>query len=105
MKFQHQRLKKVLEDKLRLSENTKRDLQVENKRIADLIQQNKLLYEEQLRDLSNRIRDEENKKAHLQSKSFDQRIKSVEEARESLHKKNLDLMKQVQDKDRFIQEI
>ena len=72
-----------------MSENSRKDMQVENKRIADLLQQNKLMYEEELRDLSNRIRDDENKKASLQSKSFDQRIKSAEEARESLHRKNL----------------
>jgi hypothetical protein len=44
MKFEHDRMKKILEDKLRSAENAKRDLLVENKRINDLILQNRLMY-------------------------------------------------------------
>jgi hypothetical protein len=34
MKFEHDRMRKILEDKLRLAENTKKDLAVEHKRLT-----------------------------------------------------------------------
>ena len=87
--FEHERKKKMMEDKLRQAENSKKDLHTENKKLTDTLLQNKLAHEEEVRELGSRLREEETRKSQLQSKSFEQRLKSFEDARESLSRKNL----------------
>lgn len=54
---------------------------MENKKLNDLLISNRLQFEEQLRDIKNKARDEEIKKAQYISKSFDQKLKSIEDGK------------------------
>jgi hypothetical protein len=56
----------------------------DNKRLNDLINQNRMAFEEEIRDITNRIRDEEQKKVAMLSRSYDQKIKTHEEAKDVL---------------------
>ena len=60
---------------------------MENKKLNDLLISNRLQFEEQLRDIKNRARDEEIKKAQYLTKSFEQKVKTVEDSKESLGRK------------------
>lgn len=78
---------------------------MENKKLNDLLISNRLHFEEQLRDLKNRSRDEEIKKAQYLTKSFEQKLKSVEDGKEALGRKLQELHRLVQDKDAKILEL
>lgn len=51
---------------------------MENKKINDILISNKLNYEEEIRDIKNRARDEEIKKIQSITKSFEQKLKILE---------------------------
>lgn len=51
---------------------------MENKKLNDILISNKLNFEEEIRDLKNRSRDEEMKKTQNIVKSFEQKVKMVE---------------------------
>jgi len=51
---------------------------LENKKLNDILISNKLNFEEEIRDLKNRSRDEDMKKTQNMSKAFEQKIKMVE---------------------------
>jgi hypothetical protein len=50
----------------------------DNKKLNDLINQNRLAFEEEIRDITNRVRDEEQKKLNMLSRSHDQKLKNLE---------------------------
>lgn len=77
----------------------KRDLAMENKKLNDLLISNRLQFEEQLRDTRNKARDEEIKKAQYLTKSFESKIKMVEDGKEGLNRKVQELIRLVQDKE------
>jgi hypothetical protein len=64
------------------------DLSLENKKLNDILISNKLNFEEEIRDLKNRSRDEEMKKIQNLQKSFEQKFKMSEEGKEMLNRKN-----------------
>lgn len=49
---------KGLEEKNRSLEMTRKDLSMENKKLNDILISNKLSFEEEMRDMKNRLRDE-----------------------------------------------
>lgn len=53
------------------------DLALENKKLNDILISNKLNFEEEIRDLKNRSRDQEMKKAQNMAKTFEGKIKMV----------------------------
>ena len=71
---------------------------MENKKLNDLLISNRLQFEEQLRDTKNKARDEEIKKAQYLTKSYDSKIKMVEDGKEGLNRKIQELIRVVQDK-------
>jgi hypothetical protein len=71
---------------------------MENKKLNDIVLQNKIAFEEELRDITNRLREDELRKSQFMAKSFEQRIKSVEEAKEAQMRRVQDLTRQLQDK-------
>jgi len=71
---------------------------MENKKLNDLLISNRLQFEEQLRDTRNKARDEEIKKAQYLTKSFESKIKMVEDGKEGLNRKVQELIRLVQDK-------
>ena len=81
------------------------DLSLETKKLNDILISNKLNFEEEIRDLKNRSRDEEMKKIQNMNKSFEQKIKMVEESKEILNRKNQELLRALQDTERRISEI
>lgn len=70
MTFEFERKIKNLEEKLKSAEIVKRDLSLETKKLNDILISNKLNFEEEIRDLKNRFRDEEMKKIQNMNKSF-----------------------------------
>lgn len=48
---------------------------------------NRLQFEEQIRDFKNKSRDEEIKKAQYLTKSYEQKLKMVEDGKETLNRK------------------
>lgn len=73
---------------------------MENKKLNDIIISNKLNFEEEIRDIKNKARDEEIKRTQQMTRSFDQKLKMVEEAKEVLLRKNQELLRALQDKER-----
>ena len=104
LNFEHDRKVKALEDKCKALELSKRELTAEAKKLGDAIAHNRLSFEEELRDLTNRLREEELRKTQFMAKSFDQRLRSVEDSKEALSRKIADLGRQLQDKERQMQE-
>lgn len=78
---------------------------MENKKLNDLLISNRLQFEEQLRDTRNKARDEEIKKAQYLTKSFESKIKMVEDGKEGLNRKVQELIRLVQDKESKIVEL
>lgn len=78
---------------------------MENKKLNDLLISNRLQFEEQLRDIKNKARDEEIKKAQYLTKSYEQKLKVVEDSKEGLNRKIQELMRILQDKDSKILEL
>lgn len=64
-----------------------------------------MAYEEEIRNISNRLRDEEQKKSALMTRNHDQKLKSFEEAKEGLNRRLQEYMRLVQEKDRQIHEM
>jgi predicted DNA-binding protein YlxM (UPF0122 family) len=64
-----------------------------------LLISNRLQFEEQIRDIKNRARDEEIKKAQYLTKSYEQKLKLVEDGKEPLTRKIQELMRSIQDKE------
>lgn len=56
-------------------------------------------FEEHIRDVKNRSRDEEIKKAQYLTKSFEQKLKLVEDSKEGLNRKIQELVRLLQDRD------
>ena len=56
-----------------------------------------------MRDLKNKARDEDLKKNQLMGKSYEQKLKLLEESKEGIIRKNNELVRLLQDKDRQIQ--
>jgi hypothetical protein len=54
---------------------------MENKKLNDILISNKLAFEEEVRDIKNKARDEEIKKSQYLTKSFEQKLKMVEESK------------------------
>ena len=61
---------------------------MENKKLNDIIISNKLNFEEEIRDIKNRARDEDIKRSQQMAKSFEQKLNMVEEGKEVLIRKN-----------------
>jgi len=61
---------------------------MENKKLNDILISNKLSFEEEIRDVKNRAKDEEVKRVQQMSRTFDQKIKMVEDSKELLIRKN-----------------
>ena len=76
------------------------DLSMENKKLNDILISNKLVFEEEIRDLKNKLRDEEVKRTQQLTRSFEQKLKMVEESKEVLIRKNQELLRALQDKER-----
>lgn len=76
-----------------------KDLGMENKKLNDLLISNRLQFEEQLRDTRNKSREEEIKKAQYLTKSYEQKMKMVEEGKDGLNRKIQELIRLVQDKE------
>ena len=51
---------------------------MENKKLNDILVNNKLAFEEEIRDLRNKARDEEIKRSQHLNKTFEQRSKVIE---------------------------
>lgn len=66
---------------------------------------NRLQFEEQLREIKNRSRDEEIKKAQYLTKSYEQKLKAIEDGKEGLNRKVQELLRAVQDRDAKIMEL
>lgn len=78
---------------------------MENKKLNDILISNKLAFEEEMRDMKNKMRDEEVKRSQQLSRSFDQKLKMAEESKEVLVRKNQELLRALQDKERELGEI
>lgn len=78
---------------------------MENKKLNDLLISNRLQFEEQLRDIKNRAREEEVKKAQYLAKSFEQKLKALEDGKEALARKLQEMHRLLQDKDAKILEL
>ena len=78
---------------------------MENKKLNDILISNKLNFEEQIRDIKNRARDQEVKRNQQMTRSCEQKIKMVEEAKEILVRKNQELLRTIQEKERLIGEV
>ena len=57
MTFEYERKVKNLEDRLKACENSRKDLGMDNKRLNDLLNNNKMSYEQELRETVNRVRE------------------------------------------------
>ena len=51
-------------------EQSKRELATENKKLNDAVLHNRLTFEEEIRDVTNRLREEELRKSQFMAKSF-----------------------------------
>lgn len=51
---------------------------MENKKLNDILISNKLAFEEEMRDMKNRMRDEEVKRSQQLARSYEQKIKMSE---------------------------
>ena len=80
-------------------------MSLEVKKLNDILISNKLNFEEEIRDLKNRSRDEDMKKTQNMAKAFEQKIKMVEESKEMLNRKNQELLRALQDMERKINEL
>lgn len=65
-----------------------KDLSLENKKLNDIIISNKLNFDEEIREIKNKAREEELKKHQQIMKSHEQKIKMMEEGKEVILRKN-----------------
>ena len=61
---------------------------MENKKLNDIVISNKLAFEEEVRDLKNRVRDEEIKKIQQITKGYEQKLKMMDESKEAIIRKS-----------------
>ncbi len=73
---------------------------MENKKLNDILISNKLSFEEEVRDMKNRLRDEEVKRSQQLTRSFEQKFKMSEQSKEVLVRKNQELLRALQEKER-----
>jgi hypothetical protein len=85
-----------LEDRLKTCEASRKDLAMDNKRLNDLLNANKMGFEEELREAVARVREEENKKYVFLSKSSEHKLKLSQDSLDALNKKNMSLLKLIQ---------
>lgn len=78
---------------------------MENKKLNDILISNKLAFEEEMRDMKNRLRDEEVKRSQQITRSYEQKLKMSEESKEVLVRKNQELLRALQEKEREIGEL
>jgi len=57
------------------------DIGLENKKLNDILISNKLTFEEEIRDLKNKARDEELKKTQMMSKTYEQKLKMIDDSK------------------------
>ena len=80
----------------------KKKLEIENKHLNDNIMKIRLEAEDQLREMSIRIQEDEYRKYMGNLKMIESKAKMSEESRETLARKNQELVRQIQDKERLI---
>lgn len=73
---------------------------MENKKLNDILISNKLNFEEEIRDIKNKARDQEIKRTQQLTRSFEQKLKMVEEGKELLLRKNQQMLRALQEKER-----
>jgi chromosome segregation ATPase len=73
---------------------------MENKKLNDILISNKLNFEEEIRDVKNKARDEEIKRTQQLTRSYEQKLKMVEEGKEVLLRKNQEMLRALQEKER-----
>ena len=78
---------------------------MENKKMNDLLISNRLQFEEQIRDMKNRARDEEVKKAQYLTKNYEQKLRGVEEGKEGMNRRIQELLRAVQDREGRIMQL
>ena len=78
---------------------------MENKKLNDLLISNRLQFEEQLRDTRNKARDEQIKKAQYLTKSYESKVKMLEDGKDGLNRKIQELIRLVQDKESKLAEV
>lgn len=78
---------------------------MENKKLNDLLISNRLQFEEQLRDMKNKARDEQIKKAQYLTKTYESKLKALEDGKEGLNRKIQELIRLLQDKESKIAEM
>ncbi len=78
---------------------------MQNKKLNDLLISNRLQFEEQLRDTKNKARDEQIKKAQYLTKSYESKMKMIEDGKEGLGRKVQELIRIVQDKENKISDL
>lgn len=103
--FDYDRKLKSAEERAKQAEMAKRELGLENKKLNDIIINNKLNFDEEIRELKNRARDEELKKHQQIMRSHDQKMKVMDEGKEVLARKNQELQRAIQERERVIQEL
>ncbi|MBS1889674.1 MAG: hypothetical protein JST59_00145 [Actinobacteria bacterium] len=97
--FQHERQRKSLEESLRRLELRNNDLTADVKRLNDQLADQQLSYEEQIRSNINRVREEEQRKYNASLLGLEQKLRTSDGIRDSLQKKNQELLRQLQDKE------
>ena len=78
---------------------------MENKKLNDIIISNKLNFDEEIRELRNKAREEELKKHQHIMKSHEQKVRVMDESKELLARKNQELQRALQERERALQEI
>lgn len=86
---------KIAEESLNYLKNIKDELEHENRNQRNQISSMKMSHNEQLIQIENRIRDEENTKFSILIKNLEKRMKAVEESREILTEKNNELQQEI----------
>ena len=71
----------------------------------DILISNKIAFEEEVRDIKNRARDEEIKRVQQLTKGYEQKLKMMDESKEGIIRKNNEILRALQEKDRQIQEL
>ena len=78
-------------------------MESEIKRLNDTLLTTKINYDDLIREMTLKSRDEESKKSSQITKSYETRLRSLDEARDQLSRKNQDLLRVIQDKEQHLQ--
>lgn len=81
MTFEYDRKVRNLEDRLRVSENSKKEVGAEGKRLHDMMVDQQLSYEEEIRSAVSRVREDEARKYTANLKNLEQKLRGSEEIR------------------------